>query len=211
LNEYPNQSVLRARKTRATHSLPKDYRYTLELVDEATQDLLARCVVIGTPIHKTQLIEVTGGGAWSVRPNRKIMPSYWILGDPNGSDVLQLDQRIFGKLASPLTRTGMNINDPRGEVLYRVVEPEASLPERLLGPDPDAWAVDSDSGTEAFLASMPKSGNSPKGWRGKLQRFIQGTDFGLVSLGEKHLFRPAEALAILLIFRELRDISKSVE
>jgi hypothetical protein len=211
LNGFCNQSILRARKTSAAHSLPKDYRYTLELVDEATQELLARCMVIGTPMHKPQVIELTGDRAWSVRPNRKIMPSHWILADPDGSDVLLLDQRIFGKLSSPLTRVGMDIKDPSGTVLYRVVEPEASLAERLLGPDPDAWAVDSDRGTEAFLASMPKSGNSPKGWRGKLQRFIQGTDFGLLSLGEKHLFAPAEALTILLIFRELRDISHSVE
>lgn len=34
---------------------------------------------------------------------------------------------------------------------------------------------------------------------------------GLVSLGEAHHFGIAQSLVILMIFRELRDITKSVE
>lgn len=105
----------------------------------------------------------------------------------------------------------MNIKNPQGTVLYRVVEPYASLPERLLGPDPNAWTVETDAGPVALIAALPKTDQPAKGWRGKLQRFIQGADMGLVSLGEAHRFGIAESLAILLIFRELRDISKSVE
>jgi hypothetical protein len=125
--------------------------------------------------------------------------------------VLVLDQRIFGKLASPLTKVGMTIKDGHGEVLYRVVEPVASLPERLLGPDPDAWRIENDTGPVGLIATLSKTDQPRRGWRGRLQRFIQGTDMGLVSLGETHRFGAPEALSIVMIFRELRDISHSVE
>lgn len=202
----------RARKRRAGgRDAPKDHRYTLELVDEADGAVRARCVVCGTPIHNPQTIELDDGATWSLRPNRRIMPSHWILAAPDGRDVLLLDQRIFGKLVSPLTWVGMTIKNPQGTVLYRVVEPYASLPERILGPDPNAWTVETDAGPVALIANLPKTDLPAKGWRGKLQRFIQGSDMGLVSLGDAHRFGVAESLAILLIFRELRDISKSVE
>ena len=139
------------------------------------------------------------------------MPSHWTLSDPDGRAVLVLDQRIFGKLVSPLTRVGMSIKDPQGGVVFRVVEPEASLPERLLGADPDAWAVEGDDGPVALIATLGKTDAPARGWRGKLLGFIRGTDVGLVSLGKKHRFGAAESLAILMIFRELRDITKSVE
>ena len=204
--------VYRASRNRAggTHA-GRDHRYTLELIDEARGTALAHCNVRGTPIHKAQSIQVAGSGEWTVRPNRRIMPSHWILADPRDREVLLLDQRIFGKLTGPLTRIGMTIKDPQGRALYRVVEPEASLGDRLLGPDPDAWTVENDDGPVALIATLPKPDIPAKGWRGKLQRFIRGSDMGLISLGDAHLLGVAETLAILLIFRELRDISKSAE
>jgi len=45
----------------------------------------------------------------------------------------------------------------------------------------------------------------------QLQRFIRGSDMGLVSLDDAHRFGVAEELAILLIFGELRGVSRSVE
>jgi hypothetical protein len=201
----------RARKDRTGgRNAPKDHRYSLDLIDEATGSVAARCVVRGAPLHKPQTIELEGGAAWNLRPNRLIMPSHWIVRAPDGRDVLLLDQRIFGKLVSPLTRVSMNLRNPQGAVLYRVVEPDASLPERLLGPGPGAWTVESDAGPVALIARIPKTERLAKGWRGKLQRFLQGTDTGLISLGEAHRFGAAESLAILLIFRELLDQATSV-
>lgn len=172
---------------------------------------MAQCEVCGQLLHSHQLIVTDNGQRWNLRPNRKIMPSNWTLSDPQDRPVLVLDQRIFGKLSSPLTRVGMIIKAPQGAVLYRVMEPKASLPERFFGPDPDAWTVENDEGPVALIASLPKPGQPAKGWRGKLQRFIQGVDVGLVSLGDSHRFASAESLAILMIFRELRDITRSVE
>jgi hypothetical protein len=139
------------------------------------------------------------------------MPSNWTLSDPDDRPILVLDQRVFAKLSGPMTRVGMALKDPNGAVLYRVVEPKASVAERLLGPGPDAWAVEGNSGPVALLANLPKPDNTASGWRGKVQRFFKGSDMGLVSLGETHCFGFAESLAILMIFRELRDITKSVE
>lgn len=209
---FEHRSVYRASKNRAGGPrASRDHRYTLELVDEARGAVVAHCSVRGTPIHKPQCIQVDGSGEWTVRPNRRIMPSHWILADPHGREVLLLDQRIFGKLTGPLTRIGMTIKNPQGRALYRVVEPDASIGDRLLGPDPGAWTVENDDGPVALIATLPKPDIHAKGWRGKLQRFIRGSDMGLVSLGDAHRFGEAETLAILLIFRELRDISRSAE
>lgn len=206
------QPVLRASKLRSRPDHPpKGYRHTVALVDDATGDRLAQCDVCGLLLHASQTIETDTGQLWGLRPNRRIMPSHWTLSDPNDQAVLVLDQRIFGKLSSPLSGVGMSLKDPQGTVLYRVVEPDASLPERLLGPDPRAWTVEDNDRPVALIASLPKADQPARGWRGRLQRFIQGTDMGLVSLGEAHHFGIAESLAIVMIFRELRDITKSVE
>jgi hypothetical protein len=210
--ESEHRFIYRASKNRSggPHAT-RDHRYTLELIDEAQGTTLAHCNVHGTPIHKPQLIRAAGSGEWTIRPNRRVMPSHWIVVNPQGRETMLLDQRIFGKLAGPLTRVGMTIKVSQGAVLYRVVEPQASLGERLLGPDPKAWTVENDDGPVALIATLPKPDITATGWRGKLQRFIQGSDMGLVSLGDAHRFGAPEALAILLIFRELRDISKSAD
>src|SRR5690606_33436043 len=119
---------------------------------------LAHCDVCGQLLHASQAIETASGQRWSLRPNRRVMPSHWTLSDPDDRAVLVLDQRIFGKLVSPLTRVGMSIKNPQGRVAFRVVEPDASLPERLLGPDPDAWAVEGDDGPVALIATLGKTG-----------------------------------------------------
>lgn len=210
--ESENQPVARAVKLRSgPEDPPKGYRHTVALVDDASGERLAHCDVCGQLLHAAQVIETGAGERWGLRPNRRIMPSHWTLSNPSDQAVLVLDQRIFGKLSNPLTRVGMSIKDPQGAELYRVVEPEASLPERLLGPDPDAWSVEDDHRPVALIATLPKTDQFVSGWRGKLQRFIQGTDTGLVSLGQAHHFGIAESLAILMIFRELRDITKSAE
>jgi hypothetical protein len=212
MNPGAERTTYRARKSRSRdRSPPKKYRYTLELVDETRGTVLWRCAVLGTPLHQPQTLEVAGGEAWIVRPNRKIMPSHWLLADPGGSDVLRLDQRIFGKLTGPLTRVGMTIHDLRDGAIHRVVEPDARLAERLLGPDPKAWTVENNDGPVALIASLPKPEQPVTGWRGRIQRFLRGADMGLISLGERHRFGSAESLAILMIFRELRDIAKSAE
>lgn len=189
---------------------PKGYRHTVVLSDDATGQRVAHCDVCGQLLHAPQVIETDSGPRWGLRPNRRIMPSHWMISDPGNRAVLVLDQRIFGKLSNPLTRVGMNIEDPQGVVLYRVVD-KGSLPERLLGPDPNAWTVENDAGAVALIANLPKPGQHARGWRGKWQRFLQGSDIGLVSLGDAHLFGVAESLAILMIFRELRDITHSAE
>lgn len=198
---------LRSRPDRA----PQGYRHTVALTDDATGEQLAHCEVCGQLLHASQTIGMKSGQPWRLWPNRRIMPSHWTVSDPDERPVLVLDQRIFGKLSSPLTRVGMSIKNPQGAVLYRVIEPKASLPERLLGADPNAWTIENEDGPVALIASLPKTDQAAKGWRGKLQRFIQGTDMGLVSLGQAHRFGIAESLAILMIFRELRDITRSVE
>lgn len=210
--EPENWPVLRASKLRSRPELPpKGYKYTVALSDDARGERLAHCHVCGQLLHASQVIETASGQRWSLSPNRRIMPSHWTLSNPDDKAVLVLDQRIFGKLVSPLIRVGMSIKNPQGSVLFRVVEPDASLPERLLGPDPDAWAVEGDDGPLALIATLMKTDQPARGWRGRLQRFIRGTDVGLVSFGDDHRFGIAESLAILMIFRELRDISKSVE
>lgn len=209
--EPENRPVLRASKSRSgPDPPPKAYKYTVALLDDAGGGRLAHCDVCGQLLHAAQAIQTASGQRWSLSPNRRIMPSHWMLSDPDDRAVLMLDQRIFGKLVNPLTRVGMSIKNPQGAVVFRVVEPVASLPERLLGSDPDAWAVEGDNGPVALIATLARTDQPAPGWRGKLQRFIRGTDVGLVSLGEGHRFGVAESLAILMIFRELRDISKSV-
>lgn len=42
-----------------------------------------------------------------MRPNRKIMPSRWIVTDPDRNIAMQFDQKILGKLTNPIYKCAL--------------------------------------------------------------------------------------------------------
>ena len=98
------------RRTRRSDA-PKKYRYTLELTDDHTQEVMAACDVIGQPTFSLLKITDHEQRVWQMKPNRKVMPSRWIVTDPRDTIAMQFDQKRLGKLVNPLYRVALALLD----------------------------------------------------------------------------------------------------
>jgi hypothetical protein len=74
--------VYRVRKSYKKGELPKKYTGTFELIDDGTQQVMAACDLIGKAVFSTLSITDHQRKTWQMAPNRKIMPSRWIVTDP---------------------------------------------------------------------------------------------------------------------------------
>lgn len=201
-----DRAAYRVRRTRRSDA-PKKYRYTLELTDDRTREVMASCDVVGQPTFSLLKITDREQRVWQMRPNRKIMPSRWIVTDPLDTIAMQFDQKTLGKLVNPLYRVALALLDGRGKEVYRLVDPRTSLPDRILGLGPGEWALLAGDKPVAKLARLPKQKEYPTGALGRLKRFIVGSDRAIVSAGEDHLLPAPVALGMLVIFEALTDAS----
>ena len=106
----------------------KGYRYTLDLLDEPTQAVLATCEVMGPAANSTLVITDEQRRQWTMAPNRKVMPTRWIVTDPADRIAMQFDQKLAGKLINPVQRVALALLDGEGKELQRVIDPRTSLP-----------------------------------------------------------------------------------
>lgn len=188
--------------------MPKGYRHTWVVTDDATGERVAQCDLTGRAVFSTLEIADQEGRTWTVRPNRKIMPSRWIVSAPDGGIAMQLDQKTLPSLVNPLHRTALACLDSDGDVRYTVVDPRTSVADRLIGSGPLEWAIVEREEPVAKLVRLPRRDPPASNLRARLLRkLIPDSDPGLVTLGARHLFPGPVALAMQVLLEELTDVS----
>ena len=100
-----DRAVYRVRKYYRKEDKTKKYKGTFEVSDNRTQQVMATCDLIGQAVFSTLEIIDYEHRAWQMKPNRKIMPSRWLVTDPGQHIVMQFDQKILGKLTNPLYKS----------------------------------------------------------------------------------------------------------
>lgn len=183
--------------------MPKGYRYTLEMIDDRTQQAMATCDLIGRPAFSALTIMDEKQRAWGMSPNRKIMPSRWIVTDPQQRIAMQFDQKILGKLVNPLYKVAFSLLDGEGKEVYRLVDPRTDIPDRLFGVGPNEWAVIAGDRPAAKLVRLSRQKQPSPGFIGALKALLTASDPGIVSLGRHHVLPAPVALGMLVIFNEL--------
>lgn len=144
---------------------------------------------------------------WEMKPNRKIMPSRWVITEPGRSIAMQFDQKILGKMVNPLYKTLLVMEDGEGREVYRLVDPRTNIPDRILGLGPDEWAVMGGDRLMAKVVRLPVKTKPVKGFFGKLKNMLKTSDQGIVSAGNNHIWPAPVALGMLMLCRELTDCS----
>jgi hypothetical protein len=134
-----------------------------------------------------------------MKPNRKIMPSRWIVTDPGERIAIQFDRKLLEKMVKPLHRTSLALLDGEDRELFRVVDTRTSLTDRVLGVDLDDWAVMAGDTRVAGLVQLPRPKEPATGLFGKLKNWLVGSDQGLMSTGARHVLPAPVALGMLLI------------
>jgi hypothetical protein len=203
MNIPVDQAVYRVRRFLRKDNRPKQYQYSLELTDDRTQQVMATCDLAGKAIFSTLTIVDHQQLTWQVRPNRKIMPSRWVVTDPRQHITVQFDQKILGKLVNPLSRVVLVMLDDGEKEICRLVDPRTSLPDRVLGAGPDELAIMDGDQVLAKLGCLPKTGDQPTSFWGKLKAFLTTSDRGIVSAGGTHALQAPVALGMLMISDDL--------
>lgn len=207
MSEPRDQAVYRVRRVHRKGDVPGKYRYTLEMTDDGTQQVMAACDLIGRATFSTLTISDSDQRAWQMKPNRKVMPSRWVVTDAKGHIAMQFDQKTLGKLTNPLYSVALALLDSEGREVYRLVDPRTNIPDLVLGVGPHEWALLAGDRPVAKLVRLPKQAEQPTGIRGKLRKFLAGSDVGIISAGADHVLAAPVALGMLMIFDELTDTS----
>ena len=202
----PGQAIYRLRKTRSADP-PKRYRGTLELSDEGTGQILATCDVCGQVAFATHRIVDHEQRVWLLAPNRRIMPSRWLLTDPAQRVVVQFSQQILRKIFNPLRRTGLTLLDATGNETARLLDSRTGIFHRLLGPGDDDWILARNGVPIAKLARLPTPEPAGDGLLRRIGRLLAQSDRGLVSLGASHALPAPAALALFMLVGELTNPS----
>jgi len=202
-----NQAVYRIRKSYRKENRPKKYKNTYTVTNDRTETTLATCDLIGQAVFNTQAILDHEQKAWQMKPNRRIMPSRWIVTAPHQRVAMQFDQKILGKMMNPLYKTMLALLDDQGREVYHLVDPRKSIPDRIMIATPGEWALLHGKRPMAKVVRLPRNEEPAKGLFGKLKKFLSGSDQGLVSAEQTHTLSAPVALAMLLLVKELSDVS----
>ena len=140
-NIYEDNAVYRVRQFYQKGEKPKKYCYTFEVIDEHTHQVMAVCDLIGRAVFATLEIFDHNQQTWQMKPNRKIMPSRWIVIDPNQQVAMQFEQKILGKLINPLYKVALALMDGNGNEVYRLVDPRKNIPDRIMAANTGEWTI----------------------------------------------------------------------
>lgn len=201
-------ATFRLRRFWRKNAGPGKYTGSCELLDEHSGQRMAVCDLAGSPALHPVGIADSRGQFWSMEPNRRVMPSRWILTDPAGDAAAQFEQRILAKLVNLSYRVVLTLLDGDGNERYRLVDPRGSLLDQLfIGPN--EWALLSGETAVAKLLRLPVDAVPAKGLLGKLKNLLQSPEEGFVSAGREHLLPASVVMGMLLLVKELTDPSAS--
>ena len=103
-----DQALYRARTFYRKEAVGRGHRYSLEMLDELTQQVMATCDLTGRATFAVLALVDEQQRVWRMGPNRKIMPSRWIVTDPQQRVVMQFERSILGKLSNPLHKVAFS-------------------------------------------------------------------------------------------------------
>lgn len=202
-----DQAVYRIRRFYRKGDVPKKYAGTFEVIDDRTQQAMAVCDLIGKAVFTPLMIIDQQQKTWHMRPNRKLMPSRWVITAPAQHIAMQFDQKILGKMVHPLYKIVLVLQDGEGKEVFRLVDPRTSIPDRVLGLGPNDWAIMSGDEPVAKLVWLPRQTEPAKGIFGKLKNMLATSDRGMISAGSDHALPAPVTLGMLMLVNELTDTS----
>lgn len=204
-----NQVIYRLHSFSREGNVPNNYQSTYQMLDEQTRQVMASCDVSGHATLSLVSILDTANKTWTMRPNRKVLPTRWILTDPNISIAMQFDQNLSRKLINPIYKIILTLLDSEDKVIYNVVDPRDNFVDRVLGVGPDDWVLMEGGEPVAMITNLTRYKELPVGLWQKLKAFLTDSDKGVVSLKGDHVLSAPIALCMLLILHELTASASS--
>jgi hypothetical protein len=146
------------------------------------------------------------GRSWDVTPNRRVMPTHWIV-SVDGSPVVTFRGQYARKVLNPLHRTSVVAVDTADSEILRVQDLTPGVVERLVGPSPADWNLVRDGEIVGRLVRLPKPVRKDVGPIRRALMKLAGSDHGVVSVDEQPVLDAPVALALVAIHEELTEPS----
>jgi hypothetical protein len=207
MQELAGRAALRAVKSYNKNHPHKKYRASYEMVEVGSGTVRARCDQIGRAAFAGLDIVDDRGMPWAMRPNRRLAPNRWIVTDPTGQAFMQISQKILGALINPAHKVFLVLLDAEGREMLRLVDPRESIAEPVFGPGPLKWVLLAGDRPVAKLDKLPPERARGEGLGAKLKAFFTAGDWAVVSADGGHALPAPAALALIVLFRELSDVS----
>ena len=206
MNMRANQAVYRIRQHIREGDKPMIYQESLEIVDDRTNEALARCDLFGPATYtRTEIID-NNHRTWQLKPARKFKSSRWIVTDPEKRIAMQIGQKAVGKFIKPVYKVVLVLMDWEDNVKFRLVEPKTNIPDPVLPVKAGELAIMAGDKPAAKLAWLPREEVVAKGFFGKLKKLLTASERAIVSAGPRHCLDAPAALAMYLIYSELTDV-----
>ncbi|AFM24790.1 hypothetical protein [Desulfomonile tiedjei] len=169
--------TLRFRKDRDYKGKPKEYKHTYRIVPEDASDLcLFTCDVMGhVASRETNFLDPAGEPGFSMRPNRKIMPTQWFVKDAAGVDIGSIGQAMLSK------GKWVGLDAFKNEA-FRVIDSESrvdKIGKSLFGGSTSQYSIIQEDRIAATTEKEPREKTTKKGIRGFLQAFATPSDWVL--------------------------------
>ena len=203
-----DKTAYRIRRRSDPRGKPAKYRATYTLVDEQAQKTVVQAYQIGRAVFGRMTLVEPRGRQWTLQPNRKVLPTRWLLSDEQERLAFQFDQKVLGKLVNPLFKTVLAILDAQDRELMQLVNLHSKKAAFVLGLEHGKYALVRDQSALAELATLPREKPAArKGLLGSFKRFMASSDRALISVSDRHPLPPPAALAMYLLYEEITDTS----
>jgi hypothetical protein len=198
----------RFREFRSEPHFGKGYRHSIDVLDEASQDVLCTCHLAGNACFSKPQFLQGPQPPLQLDPDRSVMPSRWTLADANGRAIVAFARRsLASAFVNPLGRTILTVFDDKDAEIGQLVDPRSSAADRLMRTGPDEWRLVRGAEVLARLIRLPRKKAAPTTLLGRLADALTPSDRGLVSVGPAHALSAPAALAMLLLLQELGERS----
>lgn len=187
-------------------AVQKKYKRSYSVLDVKSEAILVSCDVIGH-MESNQVELTTPEGQLFLNPNRKIMPSKWLLTDSQGQLVSEISRASVVKLMNPIGRHLLTIQTGGRE--FQMMNVAKSKLDIMFGTASVDWALMENKQAVAGFDRRkdPNAKSEKSGFLGKIQSFLTSHYWVILIDDISPPLSPSTFLSMMLVFEAHRDHS----
>jgi hypothetical protein len=184
--------------------IDKKYKASYKVVDEVNNKTMAECDLFGNIAFVNLDIRDERNNVWQMRPNRKIMPSRWLLFDSNDQCAFEIRRLNLFRFFNPMEKTYFKIIDNNSNRQFKFEDRESTIVDRIFNSSPFQWFITEKGDVVATIQRLArKEEKAPKkGFLNKLKRFFRSSDWVLFTPGTIPVIHSSVYLALMLLKKE---------
>ena len=186
-------------------SSKKGYKRSYVVRDVQSKSQLAYCDLCSYVESSPVPIVDADGREFILTPNRKIMPSKWILTDCDSVPVYEIERASAAKILNPLGRKLLTVRCLSEKKEYELHHLAKNKLDLMSAPSTFDWYLLEGEVAVAGLECRKGESNaeSGKGFLSKLKSFLQPSSWILVTHSDSHLISASAFIAMMMLYHAI--------